>query len=171
VNGRFAVTGVESSGERDAEVLRALTGWLGGLGFAFPDAPVPTGTKFDTGARLAFSAELSADSSLPLREMVMGDLELTVDSLTDRGTDTLVHFSFGGLFAPRDTRTTGEDGAVGASFTGAYAGRLIWSTGWDAFVSGAARLQVQARVAATSATGAVNATIDWSTTISHRVRP
>lgn len=171
INERFAVTGVESSGERDAEVLRALTGWLGGLDFTFPETPVPVGAKFETGARLAFSAEVTADSSLPLREMVVGDLALVLDSLTDRGTDTLLYFTFGGLFTPRDVRTAGEDGAVQATFTGGFAGRLIWSTGWEAFVSGAARLQVQARATATSARGAVNATIDWSTTITHRVRP
>lgn len=171
VNERFAVTGVESSGERDAEVLRVRTAWTAGLDAAFPEAPVSVGAAFETGGRMPFTAEVRLDTVRTVRETIFGDLALRLDSLTDRGTDTLLYFSFRGRFAPRTLEAAGEAGDVRASFQGTYAGSLIWSTGWDGFVSAVARMIVEAALTGTDAGGRNDATVRWETTISHRVRP
>lgn len=171
VDGRFAVTGFESSGERDAEVLRVRTAWTAGLDAAFPEAPVRVGTTFDTGGRIPFTAEVRLDTLRTVRETIFGDLALRLDSLTARGGDTLLHLSFRGRFTPRALRAGGEAGYLEASFQGGYAGSLIWSTGWAAFVSGVARMTVQATVTGADAGGRSGATVRWDTTVSHRVRP
>jgi len=68
---------------------------------------------------------------------------LALDSLVDRGADTLAFLRVQGTLLPTTVASAAEAAEGRARLTGGFGGRLIWSTGWDAFVSGAVRLRVR----------------------------
>ncbi len=127
-------------GVANSEVLRGV-----GSGFqvTFPEQPVTEGETWT--AELIFPLRvLSAFGSevgVPLSEELTSTALFTLDSLVTRGRDTLSFLNIRGRFDQR-TRVpgsgsgmTGVDGSVGAN--------MIWSSAWNAFVSGAARVVAQ----------------------------
>lgn len=171
LNERFAVTGIETAGQTDAEVLRMMGAGLIGFGFSFPSEPVAAGTTFPTGGRLHYQVRLTDEGGIPVRETLAGDLVLTLDSVVDAGSDRLAYLRFAGTFDPRIAASESESGSVTVTFSGGFAGRLIWSSGWNAFVSAAARVMVQGSIRVVTATGQTEASAGWDATIMHRVRP
>jgi hypothetical protein len=76
---------------------------------------------------------------MPVEPEVLARSTITLDSLVVRPTDTLAYLRVQGSFLPAGP-TEGEVGdAMLAGITGAFGGSYIWSTGWNAFVSGALR--------------------------------
>jgi len=129
--------------------IGALRAFSTGFEFTFPEQAVavgqvwaadivipldePTGVEGEPGVSLWLSrvGEIVARSTL------------TLDSLVDRGTDTLAFLQVQGTLLPTTVASAAEATEGRARLTGAVAGRLIWSTGWHAFVSGAVRLRVR----------------------------
>lgn len=171
VNDRFGIVGLESSGPNDAEVLRALGGSVAGVGFAFPAEAVPVGTSFPTGSRFAYIAELNAPGLPPVRETLVGSLTLTLDSVVVSGSDSLAYFGFHGTFDPRSEGSQGEAEEMSATYGGAFAGVLVWSVGWNAFVSAASRIRANGKIHAEGPDGAQDVTARWDVVTRHRVRP
>lgn len=172
VNERLHVDGIETSSTADGTQLRILTGWTGNLGFRFPDTAVAVGGTFTTGAQLPYEVSLSEDvAGIGVAETLLGELQFTLDSLVARGTDTLAYLRFSGTFAPRTVETAGEAGALNHRFDGGFAGSVLWSTGWDAFVSTAMRVRVTGRIHRESAAGVMDANVTWDATLVHRIRP
>lgn len=164
------VVAIETSAAEDGALLRVLTAWSANLGFAFPDSAVAVGSTFRTGAQMPFDVTLSDAVGLAVGEVLLGDLQLTLDSVVPRGADTLAYLHFAGQFSPRTIESSGEDGTRAHAFEGGFAGRLLWSTGWDAFVSAAMRVRVTGQLHQESAAGVVNAMVEWDATLVHRVR-
>jgi hypothetical protein len=172
VSPRFGIVGLRSSSPLDADVLQGLGAYAAGLGFAFPDEPVPVGSSFETGGRIRARVTTDATTGVTLDEVVVGDLTLTLDSVVGAGSENAVaHLTFRGAFAPRTTETAGEQGDLTLALSGAFAGRLAWSAAWGAFVSGAIRLRVEGRIRAATPLGAQAAQVTWERTIVHQVRP
>ena len=171
LNERFAVTGIETAGQTDAEVLRMMGAGLIGFGFSFPSEPVAAGTTFPIGGRLNYQVRLTDEGGIPVRETLAGDLVLTLDSVVDAGSDRLAYLRFAGTFDPRISASESESGSMTATYSGGFAGRLIWSSGWNAFVSVAARVRVQGSIRVVTPTGQTEASAAWDATIMHRVRP
>lgn len=169
---QFAVAGFRTAAPTDGEVFRPVGAMIAGLDFAFPGEPVTVGQAFPTGGRIHLRVTASPETGVAVDETVFGDLVLTLDSVVRTGVDTLAYLRFGGALTPRTTSPGGEGGAATAgSFTGSFAGRLIWSSGWDAFVAGVARVRVEGRVTARTARGRVAANAVWDATLRHQVRP
>jgi len=142
----FQVANADSLTSAQIGAMRAFST---GFEFAFPEQAVmvgqvwaadivipldkPTGVEGEPGVSLWLSrvGEIVARSTL------------TLDSLVDRGTDTLAFLQVQGTLLPTTVASAAEATEGRARLTGAVAGRLIWSTGWHAFVSGAVRLQVR----------------------------
>lgn len=170
VSPRFAVAGIRSRGPADADVLQLLGAGVIGLGFSFPQNAVTVGETFETGGRVRARVTTEASTGLALDEVVFGDLSLTLDSVNVVSGDTLGYFQFRGPFAPRSTPV--EEGSSGSvSTSGAFAGRLVWSSRWAAFVSGAVRVRVEARVTTPAVPNATPAQATWDRIIIHSVRP
>lgn len=100
----------------------------------------------------------SSDIVFPLAELVALDQEdlpagvapgtefvvratYTLDSLVVRSTDTLGFVSVQGQFMPMTVSAADAAGTAPGNMqvSGAFGGRLIWSTGWSGYVSGAVR--------------------------------
>jgi hypothetical protein len=171
LSSQFAVTGFRTSGPDDGDVFRPVGAMVAGLDFSFPGEPVDVGQTFSTGGRIHVRVRTTPESGLGVDETIFGDLSLTLDSVSRQGGDVLAYLRLGGGLTPRTTSLADESGAAAGTYTGAFVGRLIWSSRWNAFVSGVARVRVEGRVTAETARGLVAATAVWDTTVRHQVRP
>jgi hypothetical protein len=171
VSPRFSIVGIRSQAPTDGDVLQALGAYVAGLGFAFPETPLRVGESFETGGRLRARVTTDSPTGIPIDEVVFGDLALTLDSVVTSEGEELSFLHFRGPLTARTSAVNEEGGDVVTAFSGAYAGRLVWSAAWGAFVSGALRVRVDARIHAERPSGAVDATATWDRTIVHQVRP
>ena len=64
---------------------------------------------------------------------------LTLDSLVDRGLDTLAYIRLRGVFEPSTFEADSADVSGLLVTEGSIAGTLVWSTGWSTFISGSWR--------------------------------
>lgn len=124
--------------------IPALTGLLGILtglpGLALPELPVRLG-----GGWMVDSEMPERVSSLVPKEI--GEINslsfltrITLDSINQRAQDTLGFFSVSGFARPIaevDERALLADGLT---VSGELTGQLVWSKGWNGFVSGARRI-------------------------------
>jgi hypothetical protein len=171
VSGQFKVVGIQSKGDKDADVLQALGGFVIGLGFAFPREPIAVGATVPTGGNVRVRVRTDSTTGLVLDEVMLGDLAITLDSVVHRPGDDLSYFQFRGDFPQREGTETAESGGQVPTYTGAFAGRFVWSTGWNAIVSAAVRLRVDGRIQMEGPRGQQNAQVTWDRTVIHRLRP
>lgn len=94
--------------------------------------------------------------------VLMADVAVHVDSVITREQDTLAYLSVAGVLVP-ETRGV-------AVYGGGVRGALVWSTGWQAFVSGAARTRIEVRVLAAE-NGREESSVIMETTVRQQVRP
>lgn len=128
---------------------------------ALPDRPVRAGDRWTDDlaipvAGLGVAAGASAPQTLHTRALVV------VDSLVAREKDTLVYLDVTGSFV------SPGDAEPAAQYTGGVSARLVWSTGWRAFVSGATRVRIRARH--TAGEGGTERTMVLETTVRQQVR-
>lgn len=156
--------------------------WLrnpaGTFELTLPESAVAVGESWTTdlvfplpgsGAALAQAGaeEVAAGAELVARVTV------TLDSLVTRGTDTLAYTLVQGSFLPLMLSEAAEVAEGTASIRGAFGGTLIWSTGWDAWVSGAARavLTVQIEMTGTEDAPAAGVEVRVNSETRFQVRP
>ena len=151
VDPRLRVTARPSSRAEGAS-LSALRAFAGGFEAALPEAPVVQGAEWTAETVLPLSeptgleAEPGVGQWIARTEAMITRATFAVDSIIDRGSDTLAYLAMQGTFLPATlvSRTETEPGR--ARVSGAVTGRLIWSTGWHTWVSGALRYNVQLHV-------------------------
>jgi hypothetical protein len=171
VSPQLGIVEERSANATDDEVLRLVRGLVAARGFAFPAVPVRVGETFATGGQVAARVRVAAETGLAIDETLRADVALTLDSVVAVQSDTLAYLRFGGTFPATTRASEDETGSREETFSGGFAGQLIWSQGWSAFVSGAARVRVEGLVRAQTPGGVVNARGIWDTTILHQVRP
>lgn len=142
-------------GETGSAAAQWLRNPAGTFELVFPEAPVSVGGSWTTELVMPLptgeqeldevGAELTEGAELVAR------VDVTLDSVVARGTDTLAYLRLRGRFLPLTVSEAAEVAEGRASIRGAIAGNLIWSTGWDAWVSGAARSRFTVRVEVTGA--------------------
>ena len=125
-----------------------LRAFLSRLEFALPEAPMTVGDTLTSDVVLRVSRPLGFGSETPVAgnfseqpEMV-ARTTLTLDSLSVRERDTLAFLTVRGLLVATELDTSTEEIYAMVSVAGALGGSLIWSTGWNAFVSGAIRTRI-----------------------------
>jgi hypothetical protein len=122
-----------------------LRAFLSRLEFALPADPVTVGDTLTSDVVLRVSRPLGFGSETPVAQHFSAEAEVvarttvTLDSLSVRELDTLAFMTVRGLFVGTELDTSTEEIYAVVSVSGAYGGSLIWSTGWNAFVSGAIR--------------------------------
>jgi hypothetical protein len=115
------------------------------LEFGLPEAAVTVGDTLTSDVVLRVSRPLGFGSETPVaanfseQPEIVARTTLTLDSLSVRDRDTLAFLTIRGLFVATELDTSTEEIYAMVSVTGALGGSLIWSTGWNAFVSGAIR--------------------------------
>jgi len=134
-----------TAGHTQLEMFRAFST---GLEFALPEQPVGVGQTWASDVVLPFDDPTGIEEepgvSTWLRRVgeMVARSTFTLDSLVDRGADTLAFLRVQGTFLPTTIASAAEAAEGRARISGAFGGRMIWSTGWNAFVSGALRTQV-----------------------------
>ena len=92
VSDQFKVVGIQSQGTTDGDLLQALGGFVIGLGFAFPSDPIAVGTTVATDGRVRTRVQTDSSTGLVLDQTMIGDLEITLDSVVHNPGDELSYF-------------------------------------------------------------------------------
>jgi len=129
------------------DLVRELRDALPGFEAALPETAVRVGEGwtsdivFPLGELIEFDQQDLPTSVAPGTEFVVRAAFL-LDSLMARGTDTLAFVGVSGNFMPMTVGAAPQSGQGNVQVSGAFSGRLIWSTAWSAYVSGAIRTGV-----------------------------
>lgn len=153
VDDRFRISDVEAVGEDTALLaeIQTMGGLAPGFEFVLPEEPIAVGESWtaDVVFPLSTSSGLEGEEgvaeSLPQEAEIIARSTFTLDSLVLRPTDTLAYVRMQGNFLPTTVTEAGEEAGGALDITGAFGGSMIWSTGWDAFVSGAVRTRATMR--------------------------
>ncbi|MDH3455729.1 MAG: hypothetical protein OER90_02710 [Gemmatimonadota bacterium] len=143
---RLELRSAQSASASPAGTLRAFAA---GLELAFPEEPQTPGATWTADLVVPLNEPIGLEQELGVATWVEQAVDivarstLTLDSIVVRGTDTLVYLEARGSLLPTTLASAPEAGVERARLSGALGGRLIWSTGWQTFVSGALRVQMR----------------------------
>lgn len=137
----------------EGDIVRGrLRAFASGLEFSLPAGPVAAGdTWVETVvdplvAVVGVDVEPDAARWLAQAGAMIARSTFTLDSVVDRGADTLAYLQVSGSFLPTTLTAPVETAQGHARIDGAFGARLIWSTGWHTFVSGTVQRHVRLRV-------------------------
>lgn len=136
--------------------LRPMEGGDGGLvtdpvsnggiaswhGVELPDHPVVPGETWMVTTVFRLPSQLSGLLDIAIKDSVIAMATVRLDSVAARPTDSLMYFNVQQTLPPMTLPVVdaGDSGTV--ELAGAQAASLVWSTGWQAFVSGASQVRV-----------------------------
>ncbi|HWP38884.1 MAG TPA: hypothetical protein VNL18_15165 [Gemmatimonadales bacterium] len=166
VDERLRLGPMPPAGSSQVGLVRSF-GWMG---IEFPEEAVAPAGRWTTRAVARLPRELAALHEVEMPDSLDVIQSVVLDSISARGTDTLLYFSFQGSIGPSMVpgRDAGDTASV--SLAGAQAGSLIWSTAWQSFVSGASQTRVRARLRVVSGRGGREAELLWTVTTRIQVR-
>ncbi len=136
----------------DCASLPALRAFAGGFEAPLPQEPVGQAREWTAETVVPLSEPTGLDAEpgvgpwLARTEAMITRATFAVDSIVDRGSDTLAYIALRGTFLPAILAARPDTDGSRARVSGAVAGRLIWSTGWHTWVSGALRYTLQLQV-------------------------
>lgn len=133
------------------EAGQLLRGLAGGTEAPLPEPPIDRGQTWTTplGVRLIDGAIPRVEIEVPearIGDRLRVDATFVLDSVMTRGGETLAFMAYQGVIVPV-TRTVPSDVASSSvTIGGTSDGVLVWSTLWDAYVSGSSHTHVAMRV-------------------------
>ncbi len=142
---RMRITEVEvTSTDTVATADSKFRGLAGGLELVFPEGPVAAGESWAADLVLPLKGleGLDAETGFSGSAELIARSTVTVDSIIARAADMLVYLQVRGNFLPTALTEAPEVVDAVVNISGGFAGTLIWSTGWNAYVSGASRALV-----------------------------
>lgn len=147
-----------TAGDTTAPAVEWLRNPAGTFELSFPEEPVTVGQSWTTDLVFPLTtavefAEIGTDVAEGAE--LVAQVTATLDSVVPRTTDTLAYVRVAGSFLPLTVSEAAEIAVGIMTIRGAFASTLIWSSGWAAWVSGAARARVTMRMesAATDVAG------------------
>ncbi len=168
---RMVFTG--PTGSNDSAAVSIVRAAAASPHLVLPQGGLVPGDEWSSEISMPFAMELPSDSPV----IIAVDLSATVagrlDSLLARGADTLAFISLRGNYSPTtlDTDYQLGGGPARVEFWGNFAGSMIWSTGWNAFVSGVVSARINQRLEAVPGSGVEDARVFATVTTRIRVRP
>ncbi len=157
-----------------AVATNALRAGATGYELGFPDEPVAAGQSWTAEVIYPFANPIELEGAaraLVANAELIARATVILDSLVARPSDTLAYLRMSGTFLPLTIPASPESGRGATDVTGALAGRLIWSTGWNAFVSGASRAVIVVQSSTGDSTGQPATRLRFDATSRFRVRP
>ncbi len=125
-------------------------GLVAGPEIVLPDAQVRSGEEWHQEVTVpvtwllpvdvGYDLPLDRSDALPLRAM------MTFDSVLVRGGDSLAFITLAGTLAPVTRARAAEVANTTVVMGGTVTGTIVWSTGWQAFVSGVTESEFQIHV-------------------------
>ena len=141
-------------------------------GVELPDHPVAPGETWTVTTVFRLPSQLSGLLDIAIEDSVIATATVRLDSVAARPNDSLMYFNVQQTLPPMTLPVVdaGDSGTV--ELTGAQAASLVWSTGWQAFVSGASQARVVGQLRSGKAGAAPRlARINWAISTQLRVRP
>lgn len=144
-----SVSGGPTAGDPGIGRLRAFAS---GFEFPLPEGPVAVGESWvgtvidPLVAVVGIQVEPDAARWLPQAGAMIARSTFVLDSIVDRGADTLAYLQVSGSFLPTTLTAAVETAQGHARVDGGFGARLIWSTAWHTFVSGTVQRRVRLRV-------------------------
>lgn len=143
---RLQERSVEPADDEWAErLVRALRGVVEP---ALPEQVVAAGDRWHAPVEMPYAVELPGDPATIINLVLNGRATAIVDSVVPRPADTLAYVSLQGGLNPVTVDTAYVEGEIELPVTiwGAIGSTLVWSSGWDAWVSGSSTLRMHHRV-------------------------
>jgi hypothetical protein len=167
------------------EQLHTVAGGSGGLaadpvanggiaswrGVPLPGHPISLGAVWAVQTVYRLPTQLGDLLDLSVRDSIMANAIVKLDSVVLQTHDTLMYLTVRESFGPVTLPATDAGEPATAHVAGSQAASLVWSTAWNAFVSGASRARVVARLVSTSESGNVRkGQVTWNVTTRLQVR-
>ncbi|MDH3366579.1 MAG: hypothetical protein OEO17_01950 [Gemmatimonadota bacterium] len=152
VDDRLRLESVSGGTTAGGQVLGRLRAFASGFEFPLPEGPVAVGESWvgdvidPLVALVGVDTEPAAAGWLAKAGAMIARSTFTVDSIVDREVDTLAYLRVSGSFLPTTLTAPVETAQGHARIDGGFGARLIWSTAWHTFVSGAVQRRVRVRV-------------------------
>ncbi len=168
---RMSLTG--PTGSNDSMALALVSAAAAAYHLELPEGAVDIGGEWGADLTVPFEMEIPLETPEVIAVNLSAPARGLLDSLVARGADTLAYLSFTGRFLSETVATSYQlgGGPAPAEVWGEVAGRLIWSTGWNAFVSGVMTARINQRFEAVPGSGVEDARITAVITTRIRVRP
>jgi hypothetical protein len=168
---RMSLTG--PTGSNDSTALALVSGAAVAYHLDLPRETVDIGGEWGADLTVPFEMEIPLETPEVIVVNLLSPATGLLDSLVVRGVDTLAYLSLTGRFLPQTVATSYQlgGGPAQAEIWGEVVGRLIWSTGWNAFVSGVMTARVNHRLEAVPGSGVEDARITATITTKIHVRP
>ncbi len=146
---------------------------IGAPHFVLPSDPIDIGGPWRSEVLLPFAAEIPGTPGGIVTATLNAPAIGLLDSIVPRGADTLLYLTARGQFLPVTVNSTVALGGLPATaeLWGQFTSRLIWSTGWNAFVSLVLTARVYQRFEAAAESGGNEARVTSTFTTRVRVRP
>jgi hypothetical protein len=112
-------------------------------GLVLPERPIRPSMHWELARELTAAEITGGATPSPATAVLTVHLDILVDSLVARAEDTLAYLTVHGSIPVTRQRTA--DGVV-TTYQGEVAGSLVWSSGWNTFVSAATRTSLRAAV-------------------------
>lgn len=153
--------------------FRMMQGLAGELFIGLPTESLEPGGLWGTEATFPYTVALPDDSTVLMSAVLSGNAIGTLDSLVLRATDSLAYVTVRGELRPhvQPSPFRFDERPTVAEVWGTFASTLIWSTGWNTFVSGATRARIHTRVEAPAGSGVPDARVTANVTARFRIRP
>lgn len=148
--------------------LAELLEWLS---IEFPEEAVAPGGTWTYRVRYTVPPELGELFELRLRGSLEGSITIALDSTVSRLTDTLFYFTLQRHLAPLTVPAVDAGDSAEVALAGASAGTLIWSTGWQSFVSGSEQLRIRGNLRGMGREGLREAELTWVIQRRFQLRP
>lgn len=140
-------------------------------GVELPDRPVSPGDAWTVTTVYRLPAQLGQLLDIAIRDSLITPATVRLDSVTVRPADSLMYFTVQQALPSVTLPAVDAGDSATVELVGSQAASLVWSTGWNAYVSGASQARLVGRLRSTSAAGTPRmAEITWSLSTRLQVR-
>ncbi len=167
VDDRLRVTG--TSGRPHPGITDPVALITGVRDLELPERPVAAGDRWQTTASVRLPTGMHANDGAASPARLIANATAWLDSVRIRPYDTLGFVTVEGTFRRTTVTDPLQTERAAWSYTGDIIASLVWSTGWNAFVSGTNRSRIRAR--RREPTAPSDQTLEWEITTRYRVQP
>ena len=140
-------------------------------GVGLPGHPVSPGAMWVVQTGYHLPTQLGDLLDVSVRDSILANATVRLDSVVPQTRDTLMYLTVRETLGPITLPGTDAGAAATVEVAGSQAATLVWSTAWNAFVSGASQARVIGRLRSVSADGTPRASrITWNVSTTLQVR-
>ena len=140
-------------------------------GVPLPGHPVSPGAMWVVQTGYHLPTQLGDLLDVSVHDSIIANATVQLDSVVPQVRDTLMYLTVRETLGPINLPATDAGSAATVELAGSQAASLVWSTAWNAFVSGAGQARVIGRLRSVAADGTARASqITWAVHTTLQVR-